>query len=69
MNDQLLAQIIAGLESMPLETQWLLRGIQIGVAFAAEIEQSKREELIRCGIFSGDPSPDSCQGPGNHGPH
>lgn len=68
MNNQLTAQIIAGLESMPLETQWLLRGIQIGIAFAAESDRSKREELIRCGIYgceTSDPAPDS----GDHGPN
>lgn len=50
-NEQLTAAIIAGLESMPLETRWLLRGIQIGIAFAGEVDKSKREELIRCGLY------------------
>lgn len=65
MNDQITAAIIAGLDSMPLETQWLLRGIQIGIAFAAESDRSKREELIRCGLYS--EAEAACQGSGDHG--
>ena len=56
MNEQLTAAIIAGLESMSIETRWLLRGIQLGIAFAGEVETSKREELIRCGLYEAEAS-------------
>lgn len=66
MTEQLTAAIIAGLDSMPIETRFLLRGIQIGIAAAKEAEATKREELIRCGIYEAShPAP----GPGDHGPH
>lgn len=66
MNEQLTAAIIAGLDSMPIETRFLLRGIQIGIAAANESEATKREELIRCGLYEAShPGPN----PGDHGPH
>lgn len=51
LNEQLTSAIIAGLESMPIEARFLLRGIQIGIAVAEESETAKREELIRCGLY------------------
>lgn len=59
MNEQLTSAIIAGLESMPIEARFLLRGIQIGMAVAEESEATKREELIRCGLYEA-----SCSGQG-----
>lgn len=66
MNDQITAAIIAGLDSMPIETRFFLYGIQMGVALAGEADATKREELIRCGLYeASNPGPN----PGDHGPH
>lgn len=66
MNEQLTSAIIAGLESMPIEARFLLRGIQIGMAVAEESEAAKREELIRCGLYEASYSGQSA---GNHSSH
>lgn len=69
MNEQFMLALGADIAALPLESRWMLRGIQLGMKLSTEIEQSKREELIRCGIFPGDASPDPCQNAGNHGPN
>lgn len=66
MNEQLNAAIAAGLDSMPIETRFFLYGIQIGVALAGEADATKREEMIRCGLYE---APASVPNSGNNGSH
>ena len=66
MNEQLVSAVVANLNAMPVDVLSLMYGIQIGIAYATEVDQTKREELIRCGL--GETSYPGA-GSGNHGPH
>ena len=66
MNEQLVAAVAANLNTLPVDVLSLMYGIQLGIVYATESDQSKREELIRCGIYeASNPGPN----PGDHGPH
>lgn len=67
-QQQLLA-FAADFNTLPLETRWLLRGIQLGMKLSAEVDQSKVEEAIRCGLYPRNNAEASAasQGAGNHG--
>ena len=67
-QQQLLA-FAADFNTLPLETRWLLRGIQLGMKLSAEVDQSKVEEAIRCGLYPRNNQEASFagQGSGNHG--
>ena len=67
-QQQLLA-FAADFNTLPLETRWLLRGIQLGMKLSAEVDQSKVEEAIRCGLYPRNNAEASAasQGVGNHG--
>lgn len=69
MNEQLLIALSNDIAALPLESRWMLRGIQLGMKLSAEIDRYKREELIRCGLYScSDPEASAaCQGSGDHG--
>lgn len=42
--------LVSDLNTLPLETRWLLRGIQIGMKLSEEVAVSKTEELARAGL-------------------
>ena len=65
-NQQLL-QFAADFNTLPLETRWLLRGIQLGMKLSAEVDKSKMEEAIRCGLYPREKASDPSQSAGNHG--
>ena len=67
MNEQLVAAVVANLNSMPVDVLSLMYGIQIGIAYATEHDQTKREELIRCGLYQ--EAPDPAANSGVNGPH
>lgn len=50
MNEQQLLSFAVDFNTLPLETRWLLRGIQLGMKLSAEVDRSKLEEAVRCGI-------------------
>ena len=68
MDNQQLLSFAADFNTLPLETRWLLRGIQLGMKLSAEVDQSKVEEAIRCGLYPrSEKTPDSRQSAGDHG--
>ena len=68
-DEQQLLAFAADFNTLPLETRWLLRGIQLGMKLSAEVEHSKTEEAIRCGLYThseGKTSP-AATSTGDHG--
>lgn len=66
MNEQLVAAVAANLNTLPVDVLSLMYGIQLGIVYATESDQTKREELIRCGLYeASNPGPS----PGDHGSH
>ena len=66
MNEQLVAAVAANLNTLPVDVLSLMYGIQLGIVYATEADQTKREEMIRCGLYEGSyPGTNS----GDHGPH
>jgi len=68
MNEQSILAFAADFNTLSPEAGWLLRGIQIGMMLTSEVDQHKREELIRCGLCTAAVA-DPGQGAGHHGPH
>lgn len=66
MNEQLVAAVAANLNTLPVDVLSLMYGIQLGIVYATESDQTKREELIRCGIYEASASAQSL---GDHGSH
>lgn len=68
-DEQQLLAFAADFNTLPLETRWLLRGIQLGMKLSTEVEHSKMEEAIRCGLYT-HPEGETSNSPacaGNHG--
>lgn len=66
MNEQLVAAVAANLNTLPVDVLSLMYGIQLGIVYVTESDQTKREELIRCGLYE---VSHSGQNTGDHGSH
>lgn len=62
MPENSILSFAADFQTLSPEAGWLLRGIQIGMMLTSEVDQSKREELLRCGLCT-----DTRQNTGDHG--
>ncbi len=50
MDQQTLLSLVDDLNTLPLETRWLLRGIQLGLKLSGEVEASREADLARVGL-------------------
>ena len=50
MDKQTLLSLVDDLNTLPLETRWLLRGIQLGLKLSGEVEASRAADLARVGL-------------------
>lgn len=50
MDQQTLLSLVDDLNTLPLETRWLLRGIQLGLKLSGEVEASRAADLARVGL-------------------
>lgn len=50
MDKQTLLSLVDDLNTLPLETRWLLRGIQLGLKLSGEVEASREADLARVGL-------------------
>ena len=50
MDQKTLLSLVDDLNTLPLETRWLLRGIQLGLKLSGEVEASREADLARVGL-------------------
>ena len=50
MDQRTLLSLVDDLNTLPLETRWLLRGIQLGLKLSGEVEASRAADLARVGL-------------------
>ena len=50
MDQKTLLSLVDDLNTLPLETRWLLRGIQLGLKLSGEVEASRAADLARVGL-------------------
>ena len=50
MPNEALFSVVKDFESLPLETRWFLRGLQIGLEISQKLDDSLEEEMQRVGI-------------------
>lgn len=68
MDEKQLLSFAADFNVLPLESRWLLRGIQLGMKLSAEVEHSVKEEAIRCGLYL-HPEKETAHSPASAGDH
>lgn len=55
MPNEVLFSVVKDFESLPLETRWFLRGLQIGLEISQKLDDSLEEEMQRVGIAHSNP--------------
>ena len=52
MPNEALLSVVKEFESLPLETRWFLRGLQMGIEISAKLDDSLEEEMARVGLVA-----------------